>query len=449
MFDHCYLVLEEVSQTHLLITGVDERVDQQKTCHLCENPKKESQPLCNSTYCSPGSIARDNMNLYYLNPLQRDLLSNGPLKLGLEGPAGTGKTLILLLQIIYNIKAESKFDIILLAPGAHAQQCKNILEFNDVDVQMIDQFPLHPSNAVNRKHPSQPIVRIAELRDFGEKCKNHPHLKPMSMLQEHIFVDDLQTLDDSRRDETLRRLRELSDMRHIEINVWFAYDPVQGFKRNDLHRDLQKHFNGMAFQTLNAVLRNSRPIIEAVDTEYSKQAENFEIEKLVPLRQNGHSINGPAVDCIVLTRSQGISIKQRYLKEILGKIFCDWPNVPTAVLYWDTNELCKSIVKELGKDVIDIKTFYDQGNKLQPSQIVCDSWSEAASFEVPLVVCVTVGYYVGLNYTAWSRARSKLIYIHLDDTLPYENHPINIAEVKKKYPNARFTVKDSSEYDLE
>ena len=105
-----------MSRTHILKRDVDERIDKQKICHRCGNSLKQAHPLCNAIYRPAGSIERDTMSLYYLKPAQMDLLTNGPSQLGIEGPAGTGKSFVLLLKIMYLIKAESKHDIILLAP---------------------------------------------------------------------------------------------------------------------------------------------------------------------------------------------------------------------------------------------------------------------------------------------------------------------------------------------
>ena len=77
-----------------------------------------------------------------------ELLLNGPPKLGVEGPAGTGKSMVLLLKIIYLVKEETQFNVILLAPDPHHLQCKNFLEENGIETRLSDVFPL----SVGRNH---------------------------------------------------------------------------------------------------------------------------------------------------------------------------------------------------------------------------------------------------------------------------------------------------------
>ena len=64
------------------------------------------------------------------------LLTSGPKKLGLEGPAGAGKTLVLLLEIMSIWEEGSKYNVILLVPDPYQVQCRNFLEDNGVDVRM-------------------------------------------------------------------------------------------------------------------------------------------------------------------------------------------------------------------------------------------------------------------------------------------------------------------------
>ena len=360
-------------------------------------------------------------------------------KLGIEAPAGTGKTLVLLLKIMYIVKAESDFNVLLLAPSPHNIQCKQFLRRNGVDVHLTDAaFPMPASDLNDREHPSQPKVRVVDLGEFQEKCQKNIKSNSAISLREHVFVDDLQW---TKLQTTLECLSEICDMHDPEINVWMAFDPVQGYG-GAMHDDFKTIFNGAAICTLSEVLRNARPILEAAHVQYSNYASYY--GHIVPFHKSGHSINGPLIECFGLYKSpkSNISIQKQYLKETMQKIFSEWLEVPTTILYFDESEfeVCSSVLHDLGKKVIDIATFYEQQNKLNPLQVVCDSYTKTGSFEMPLVVCVGKG--TGVNYTTTTRARSKLIHINLAS----ESHAPE--GLKKEYPNARLAFTDPSQYEF-
>ena len=237
-------------------------------------------------------------------------------------------------------------------------------------------------------------------------------------------------------EETLRRLREMCDIDDAEIHIWLAYDPVQGVKKN-MRELVQKHLNGVTIRCLDEVLRNSQPILEVVDKEYSE--DSYHTSQSVPVRKDGHSINGPPVDMYLLTGS--CEDTEEYLKDTLEKIFSEWAQVPTAVLHDDgyVGELCATVIRELGKVTINIKNFYDQRNTLQYSQVVCDRSSQVSSFEIPLVI--RVGRGAGFDYPLTSRARSKLIIIDL------EADSDDIQKMRSCHGNARLTITYSSQYE--
>ena len=224
-----YIVLlsasEEFSQQNLLLS-IDKRVDQQKISHQCGNPKKESEPLSNAEFCGPTSIARETMTLFYLKPRQFNLLFNGPPRLIIQGPAGTGKTIIILLKILYLVKNESPFNIVLIVPYPSNIRCKMFLKENNINVRMEDSFPIKPSSISDRNQISQPIVRIVNLKDFSNYCCDERDSDRMESLQEHVFVDDLQAIHGSTEEETIKRLKELCDTHHDDAHIYIAYDPV-------------------------------------------------------------------------------------------------------------------------------------------------------------------------------------------------------------------------------
>ena len=99
--------------------------------------------------------------------------------------------------------------------------------------------------------------------------------------------------------------------------------------------------------------------------------------------------------------------------------------------------MCRTVLEDLGRDVINIEKFYEQRNQLHPRQVVLDTRDQVSSFEIAMVVCV--GRY-SYTYIESSRARAKLINI----TLNCDSS--GIEDLKKNYPNARFTITDPAKY---
>ena len=466
------LALEEVDPSHLLLRGVDERVDKQKICHRCGKSTKESHPLCNAEFCDPNSVERKTMDIFYLKPRQLDLLRNVPVKCAIEGPAGTGKTLVLLLKIINLVIEESAYNIILMTPFPHTVRCKTFLEDNNVEIQMEEAFPLHPLNACDRKHPSRPVVRIVDLKKFKKWCLpidydsdcsdnyrgyiggygDHIEVDAIDCLQEHVFVDDMQTVfnaydDGVSESECIELLSKSCDMPNVDIYVWLAYDTAQNHGSfdldssftNSIRKTIKTCFCTVNYYELNEVLRNAKPIIEALKEQYECSVSE------VPIHLDGHSINGPPIDCHILMKSQKRR-RKAYLKGTLQKYLTEWQDVPTAILHdgksdRDISELCISVLEDLGKQVIDIEKYYEQRSTLKRDQIVVDSIKQVPSFEIPLAITVYSNcrkFVSGSDFTLTSRARSKHIFILINA------NSNDVHDVKRSsYPNARFTITGS------
>ena len=215
-----FSALDEVSKQHLLL-AVDERVKRQKVSHQCENLKKESEPLFNVQFCDETSVPRETMNLIYLTTRQFNLLFNGPLKLLIEGPAGTGKTLIILLKILYLVRSETPFNILLIAPFPHSVRCKRFLEDNNVDARLEDSFPIKLLDNCDRKQASQPIVRVVDLTKLSDWCDTHIKLIGPVDIHGHVFVDDFQSIKGS--EVFLNSFKQT----HADTYMWLAFDPIQ------------------------------------------------------------------------------------------------------------------------------------------------------------------------------------------------------------------------------
>ena len=435
---------------------IDKKIDQQQICQFADDSNKQDRSLCNVELCPKASISRNTMNLMYMKPKQFELLANNKyVKYQILGPAGTGKTIVILVKIIDLVNAETPYNIILFAPFPHSLRCERFLQSNHVDARMVKDFPLKSSKLAARENPVRPIVWIVDMDDFvnyNKTIKESKRVtKPMgdTNFLAHVFIDDAQSMTGDK--DSIDRLREICNMTQSDIYVWCAIDPVQG------SNFLEHRLNPLQLPVyeLQEILRNSQPIVEVIKEKYSAKINDFNIkkEKFTAIHF-GHTINGPPIDCYGLRKSHNnseecprpqtmllgdmiVSItppcilsatKKRYLKETMCQIFSEY-HVPTAVLYNDgldctcldshASELSSSVLHELGKQTVNIKDYIKQGCLLQPGQVICDSFQNISSFEMPLIIHVYAGSSTAstcmpLFYPVWSRARSKLIIIDFE-----------------------------------
>ena len=429
-----------------LLMSIDEKIDSQKICSK-SGTKNEDQALCNVVHCTPASLARDVLNIFYLKPDQFNLLFNGPMKLLIEGPAGTGKTIIIILKILYLVNSETKYDIILFAPFPHHLRCKQLLEKNGVQVHIVETlnvtYNLELFQSPKRQSKFRPVVRIVDLFKFGRglwEGKNISH--------QHVFVDDLQTTQGNLSwKELLSALIQTCDVQDERVYTWIAFDPVQQRDKYSIMRDeLRRVFKELPTYELNHVLRNTQPILDVVHAEYSTG--------VVKILKNGHTINGPPVDIhVAISKSLHVTEWPRcrkdhdrnFLKATFENIFKEWHGVPTAVVYGSPDDgcLCTDVLVALGKKVIDTTTYIEHDIELKHSQVVCGLKEYLSSFEMPLVI--VVGYEsaeCNVPYILASRARTKLVLI----PLPSRTSTADIEYWKKSYPDARLIITDLSLY---
>ena len=445
-----FLALDEVCESTLLMS-IDDMIAHQKICNRY-GTKNEDQPLCNAVYRHPASLARDVMELFYLKPSQYDLMFHGPDKLVVEGPVGTGKTIILLLKILYLLRSGSESNILLLAPYPHNVRCRYFLERNGVKVVMEEKLPLQPFSRLHGQNLSQPIVRILDLVLFGEECDKKSVVCGTSPFMEHVFFDDLQSMLQEMVDRNwmnlLQSLHQLCDMQMEGTFFWIAIDPQQGGFSSPVRDAIRKVFDQLPTHELNYVLRNSQPILEMVDTQYSA----FSSPREIVINKGGHTINGPPVDIYAVINDNKASEEEvlPYLKATLHKILDGLHDVPTAILYDRFNDdyvkLCSSALKELGKETITIERYIEQGNELKASQVVFDRREYVPSFEMPLVVAISrrglltnsqytesicsAAVFTSYQYILSSRARTKLVLIYFHCSLD------DMGWMKENYPNA-------------
>ena len=175
-----------------------------------------------------------------------------------------------------------------------------------------------------------------------------------------------------------------------------------------------------------------------------------------PMSVSGHSINGPSVDYHVKVAQAGETdidedgkqkrarVSKQYLNETFKKVLTEWKDVPAAVLcfpymdgesHTDDRELCTSILQDLGKNIITIEQYVQQGDVLYPNQIIVDYIVNVSSFEIPLVIAVADRLLYGAYLLLTSRARVKLIMVssHVESRS-------TIEDVKKKYPTVRLFI---------
>merc|ERR1719494_713136 len=115
---------------------------------------------------------------------------------------------------------------------------------------------------------------------------------------------------------------------HPTLYLWIAHDRAQG---NDIA------IGGLHTYRLEQVMRNTKPIMEIMQTQYSEFKKTYDEKDTMPtLDTKGHPINGPPVDiCVFKGKCEDVDhlISEQYLKQTFQRVLDEWEGVPAAIVY--------------------------------------------------------------------------------------------------------------------
>ena len=427
-----------------LTSLTDKRVDQQMIAHAHECKSCDVRLAHgNVSCCSNASIEKDAMNLYYLKPMQKALICNEKIKrFILRGPAGSGKTIVILSTILQLSREDTHLVIILVAPYPHHLRCQQFLQSNGIDVRMGKMFPQSGFPLDSKKC----VVWIFSLENFLHSLPITA--TPISNI--HIFIDDFQNVFDYLKTKKVSRmatefLKDFNKQSEVaDKHMIIAVDECQ--RNDDLCKSLLE-VEGLPAYHLREVVRNSQPIVEVVMQEFSVKSESLDTSQRYCLSM-GHMINGPAVELHILKHPEGVEInreKQKsHLQLTIEKVLQVHNSL--AILADDNvNDLsvndCRSVCQNLNLCVSSIEEFILREHTVT-DMIVIDDVKNAPSFEMPVIVSIAGNTSIGADYIMVSRARSQLICV------VYAS-PKEIEELRKDYPNVKLFITHVNDIVLE
>ena len=432
--------MTQETSPEFLLKRVDKRITQQEYVHECKKCNETKEPFGNVRRCRCGSIEKEIMNLYYLKPRQMQLLYDVLHRLKIiRGPAGTGKTLLLLIHILLLLRSDTKYDIVICAPHPHHLRCYKFFKKNGVLVQIEDKFPT--SHLIAKRGDSRlaPIVRIVELRSFYDSLPITNLDMPM-----HLFIDDLQAVLCYQVEKKVTNLKDFLFQFHNRATSDGTYCliTIDDLQRMNSYVKTVFEPQGWPIFKLDEVLRNSVPIIGVMNDQFSIQSRDLEKSDQYSLK-NGHAVNGPCVDCYMLERPYSVKLskaqKLEHLRMALEETFKIYGGLPIAVLvnkaipYLSLEEV-KDVLMECGKNPISIEEYITQEHDYEPV-VVLDDVKNISSFEFPIVFDIAA--FRNYNYPTYSRARAKLVLLRCHDM----GH---IRVVRKYYPDVNVILTSHS-----
>ena len=289
-----------------------------------------------------------NLNGYFWTPKQLAAFE-GPKSQIIAGPAGSGKTLILLQKaitcarklsrqstakkVLYLLASDSCNDYRSLVAKTYQflVTSLNSCELKFIDIASIGFFAAPFSCQISCATPITSGLELKQAIDRGD--------------YEHVFVDETQTsspllqdnntdgtLDDSLSSSELYSFTELSDS--VTGYIWLAIDTSQCDGSSHFYLELCSLYSQFTVVVLNETLRSSnnisnlwrklvRPSSSAVTELFNNNPEADFLKKINWLESplfSGHNISGPSVTWIIAST---VNEKADACKRIISSIIRD------------------------------------------------------------------------------------------------------------------------------
>ena len=270
------------------LSMVIENVDLQlRTSKISRVGSKSIQsPVSSSLALAPKNLRK--LDIKYLTKDQESILKNDRKKLWINGPAGSGKTLLIIGKILELLEEndESKVIIVVLNETV-AKEYKQRLKTADVTSIIINDQNVDDTN----------FKQETKLRLFFFYFKKSFHkgvplfndsamIKSVSRILEtgyHIFMDDFHGLTEGMG---YNGTKDLYDIAFTELRsasnrtFWVTYDILQyGFMTEPIRssckmREVVNNVDKNSFKSLSAVLRNSHQLADLLSSLRKLRLEN-------------------------------------------------------------------------------------------------------------------------------------------------------------------------------
>ncbi|XP_063692766.1 uncharacterized protein LOC134824719 [Bolinopsis microptera] len=279
------------------------------------------------------NIFKDMLGIEYLTAEQHDAFNRDQNLLVINGPAGSGKTIILLAKIIHLIMTKVEIRVILFISALENNSCKRY------------QNTLNKANITNtvveedwRDSTDVTIQKISDSKQNGQVVIVRMELVRSNSLLEkalgdggnthvfeggntHVFVDDSQTEMYQHVDSPAELMRRLTEVQ-LSCWVWIGCDLSQkcylshaGFLQN-YYEPVCSLFQSMLSENivnLSLNLRNTCDIADCLSKVREHliptvpEEETADLDVVFPVLQPGHFIHGPRTVVHVIDKAFSVN----------------------------------------------------------------------------------------------------------------------------------------------
>ena len=337
------------------------RLDQQLRISKISRVKPKQKPTSSCVVNAPKTLRKFGIN--FITKDQLALLDNEKRKLWINGPAGSGKTLMILGKIIQLLDENpSEKVIVVVSNEIVARDCKEQLEKADICSVIYDHvndaiFEIETESRVFIVHFKVVVIDRKLMIDESYRLQS---ISTIANTDHHILMDDFHGLTAG---IGFNKTKEISEIIFTELQspsrrlFWVTYDILQdGFLNQHVRssfrmREVVENLTDEScFQSLPAVLRNCRQIADLLSSLRELRLENEKavlakvknsqssssiVEKLpseedfqnfyrlLSLRQEvGHYIHGPKpiLYTLISSWSNKTAILDKTLKILNGQL---------------------------------------------------------------------------------------------------------------------------------
>ena len=359
-------------------------------------------------------IVRKFVGINNLTTRQNKVLTSDQRLLWINGPAGSGKTVILSAKILGMVLCNENDKVVLIKFGGednnstHYQDAlkRAKITFSQTETYIAKHKPYELAGQISKSSVQVCIVKVTGASDLTWLNET------ISLLdQYHVFVDDIHSklwMNPVRRYEDLiNTLKRKSATK----TVWLACDLMQGY--DAMRLGVMKQFatvlaNGLTSDqvvSLSMNLRNTcdlSDLLSMIRTLYKSASEKAAVFDLVlPKQIPGHSIRGPKTVFHVLNHC-GVTTLSHLVNEEMKKLLVKGTlrENEIAILYPTITTAFKSAIKDV------LSTF---SNNPETDIAFCTS-THSNSAEWPAVIVLhkmfpDVEMQLSALYQAIARAR--------------------------------------------
>ena len=400
------------------------------------------------------NIFRDIIGVEYLTADQHDAFDRDQNLLVINGPAGSGKTIILLAKIIQLIMTKVEIRVILFISALENNSCKryqNTLNKANISTTVVEEDWRDSTDVTiqkisdSKRNSQVVIVRMELVRSnsllenaLGEGGNTHVFEGGNT----HVFVDDCQTELYQHVDSPAELLRRFIGVQSNSW-VWIGCDLSQkcylshaGLLQN-YYEPVCSFFQSMPSENivnLSLNLRNTCDIADClskirehlIPNVPEEETADFHLDVVFPVLQPGHFIHGPRTEVHVIDKAFSVNsagLIANALNMELDKLYdpCVLRGFQIGII---GNSCDKNVVKM-------IESAIEKRSNLSAVEVdFCDAAS-CHSVEYPAVIVL---------HDLSSRARVSSLYLEISRARVY--CAVILYSSNKKYSSENQLLRD-------